>query len=127
MKKAAPDGTAVWVLDSAAQPADDPAMRLGPEFRGKLPPGAREDIDRSLRGWRESGLVSGVEILAGDCPVADALAGFVFPIGNPPTLPIAGCELSPCCGCTFLAVQDIEDGSHARRINLPLTGPARTD
>jgi len=90
-------------------------MRLGPEFVGKLPPGAQDMLDRSLASWRESGVVAFVQLVPpGDCPSSDPLDGMLFPIDRPPNLPIAGCSRKPCCGCDFVPILDDEDGTFAR-------------
>ena len=90
-------------------------MRLGPEWRGKLPPGAQEQLDRTLAGWRESGLVTHVEVDGpGDCPVSEAITGVLFPLGAPPSVPIEGCERLPCCACGYRCVLNDEGGAEAQ-------------
>lgn len=85
------------------------------EWRGKLPPGAQEQLDEAIAGWIESGVVCGIEVSTpGDCHAAARFAGMIFPLEKPPTLPAAGCERRPCCACFFLAVLKGEDGAVAK-------------
>lgn len=82
--------------------------KLGPEYVGKLPPGAAEDLKAELEQCREMvklGIAKGVEILPGPgCAVAEHQAGNVYLVGQVPSLPFPGCDRSPCCGCCFNAV-----------------------
>ena len=82
--------------------------KLGPEYVGKLPPGAKEDLAVSLKSYREAakdGIIRGIEILPGPgCSVAEAQAGTVYSVDNVPNLPLPGCKASPCCGCDYLPV-----------------------
>lgn len=82
--------------------------RLGPEFIGKLPPGAAEDLADALEQYRESareGIVKGVQILPGPgCAVAEAQAGQVYPVDQVPSLPLPGCRRAPCCACDYCPV-----------------------
>lgn len=75
---------------------------------GKLPPGAAEDLAEALRSYREAakdGILKGVEILPGPgCAVAEAQAGTVYPVDQVPSLPLPGCERSPCCACDYSPV-----------------------
>lgn len=90
-------------------------MRLGPEWRGKLPPGAQVQLDRTLAGWRDSGLVTHVEVLCDpECEAAAKYEGVLFPLDAPPQLPFAGCERSPCCACDYISVLDDEGGVDAK-------------
>ena len=82
--------------------------KLGPEFRGKLPPGGAEQLKRSLKSYREAwklGALAGVQILPPGppwlCPVANAQAEAVYPIDAVPRLPFKGCERAPCCACCY--------------------------
>jgi hypothetical protein len=91
-------------------------MRLGPEWIGKVPPGNAEGIENSLRSWRESGVVDGVEVLPpSDCLAAQSVRGIIFPLGEPPQLPFPGCVRKPCCACCFVAVLTM-DGSNAPKL-----------
>jgi hypothetical protein len=81
--------------------------RLGPECRGKLPPGAQEMMDRALESWRASGLPLHVEVLpCEDCVPSLALKGKSYALSNVPPLPALGCNRSPCCGCCYTAIVD---------------------
>lgn len=72
---------------------------------GQLPPGAAEQLAKSIDSWRKSGQVSGLEVLPPpDCEVAKAFVGKAFPLDHPPLLPVAGCTRSPCCACLYLPV-----------------------
>jgi hypothetical protein len=81
--------------------------KLGPEYIGKLPPGAAKDLQRELREIQASakfGIVKGVKILPGPgCTIAEAQAEKVYPLDQVPNLPLPGCDRSPCCGCCYLA------------------------
>jgi len=83
------------------------------EYRGKLPPGAQEMLDRNVAGWREAescGLRITVEIPPPGppwpCPVAEAHAGERFTIDALPPLPWPGCERLPCCCCGYVAIAE---------------------
>ena len=82
--------------------------KLGPEYIGKLPPGAAEDLKQSLREFRKlakEGIVKGVEILPGPgCAVAEAQEGTTYRVDQVPALPLPGCKRAPCCGCCYSAV-----------------------
>ena len=82
--------------------------RLGPEFVGKLPPGAAEDLARSLAEYRKSakeGILNGVRILSGPgCPVSEGQEGTIYRVGEVPALPLKGCKRSPCCACDYSPV-----------------------
>lgn len=92
-------------------------MHLGKEWRGRLPPGAQEQLDFAIEGWRTSGVVVGVQLDPGPgCAVAERLAGVIFALDGPPLLPVDGCERKPCCGCSFSAVIEDEDGSNAKPV-----------
>jgi hypothetical protein len=94
-------------------------MRLGTEFVGKLPPDAQAMLDHTLESWRQSALVTGVEVLAApDCEVAAKFAGMIFPLSSPPQFPLAGCDRSPCCACCYSSVLDDEGGAGAKPIGL---------
>ena len=84
--------------------------RLGPEWRGKLPPGAQEMMDRNLDSYREaekSGLKIILQVLPPGppwpCPIADKQADQRYTLDTYPHLPFEGCERSPCCGCCYIA------------------------
>lgn len=81
---------------------------IGPEFVGKLPPGAAEDLARSLADYRQmakEGAIKGVKILSGPgCPVSEAQEGTVYLVDRVPTLPLVGCKRSPCCACCYSPV-----------------------
>lgn len=86
-------------------------------YRGKLPPGAQEQIDRNLASWREDGLVPFVQISAPpDCSVGLAAESVMHPIDRPPELPLAGCERLPCCGCGLNPLLSDETGDAARPV-----------
>lgn len=82
--------------------------KLGPDYVGKLPPGAKEDLAASLKSFRKSakdGIIRGIEISPGPgCSVAEAQAGTVYSVDDVPSLPLPGCKRSPCCGCDYLPV-----------------------
>jgi len=84
--------------------------RLGPELRGKLPPGAEEDHKRQMQEFREAnalGILKGVQILSGPgCPVSEAQEGQIYQLERVPNLPLPGCDRSPCCACCYTAVVD---------------------
>jgi hypothetical protein len=84
--------------------------RLGPEHRGKLPPGRKEQLARSLKGYRlakASGALKGVKILAGPgCAVSESQQGKIYDLATVPRLPLPGCDRSPCCGCCYSPVVD---------------------
>ena len=84
--------------------------KLSPEYIGRLPPGAAEELQKSLREYRQlarDGIVKGVEILHGPgCAVAEAQAGTIYPVDRVPSLPLPGCNRSPCCGCCYSAVTE---------------------
>lgn len=84
--------------------------KLGPEFIGKLPPGAAEQLAESLSEYRKAekdGLIKGVEILPGPgCQVAEKQAGTVYKANHVPALPLSGCKRSPCCGCDYAAAME---------------------
>jgi len=62
--------------------------------------------------WRDSGVVTGVQIDPGPgCASAEALQFLIFPLGEPPALPIGGCTRKPCCACCYSAVLEDEDRS----------------
>lgn len=81
---------------------------LSPEYIGKLPPGAAEDLNRSLRDYRRmatQGMVKGVQILSGPgCTVSEAQEGIIYDIDHVPALPLEGCKRSPCCACCYSPV-----------------------
>lgn len=74
--------------------------------RGKLPPGAREQLQRTLRDLKQaakSGVLAGVEILPGPgCAVSEAQQGNIYPIDKVPMLPLPGCDREPCCACDYV-------------------------
>ena len=78
-------------------------------YEGKLPPGAAEQLARSLDSWRQSkamGLNVRVGICSGPgCQLAEALDGQSWALDDVPSLPIPGCIRSPCCGCCYTPVQ----------------------
>jgi hypothetical protein len=82
--------------------------KLGAEYRGKLPPGAEEQIKRELESLRESdelGVLKGVQILSGPgCAVSEAQEGRIYPLSKLPRLPLPGCDRSPCCACCYQGV-----------------------
>lgn len=82
--------------------------RLGPEYAGKLPPGAAEELERSLNDYRNAakdGVLKGVRILPGPgCAVSEAQEGVIYDIDRVPALPLAGCSRSPCCACCYSPV-----------------------
>jgi hypothetical protein len=82
--------------------------KLGPEFRGKLSPGAAEQNQSSLESYRKAikqGAKLKVEILGSpDCPVSWAQNGKLYSIDGVPPLPLPGCDRSPCCGCCYAPV-----------------------
>lgn len=82
--------------------------RLGSEYIGKLPPGAVDDLRKSLREYRQlakQGIVKGVQILPGPgCVVSEAQNGVTYQVDRVPTVPLEGCKRSPCCGCCYSAV-----------------------
>lgn len=81
--------------------------KLSPEFIGKLPPGAKEQMQQTVESFRSNSCVIGIEVLPGpDCKVAETYAGVVFSIDSAPILPFAGCVRSPCCGCCLIPVID---------------------
>lgn len=72
---------------------------------GLLPPGAAEQLSKTLESYRNAKMVSGVEILPGpDCDIAEAQAGTIYPLDSVPALPFPGCQRSPCCGCCYIPV-----------------------
>jgi hypothetical protein len=81
--------------------------RLGPEYRGKLPPGAEDQLKRELEDLREVqqlGLLKGVKILSGPgCAVSEAQEGKIYPLDKVPSLPLPGCDRLPCCACCYVA------------------------
>lgn len=81
---------------------------LGPEFRGKLPPGAATQHQRSLDGFAASarvGALRGVKVLPGPgCKVSMAQAKKVYALASVPELPFDGCDRSPCCACCYSPV-----------------------
>jgi hypothetical protein len=78
---------------------------LGPEYRGKLPPGRAGPNRRALESYRNAvklGVLKGVEILPGPgCPVSEAQMDVVYTIESVPALPLTGCNRSPCYGCCY--------------------------
>lgn len=79
--------------------------------QGELPPGAAEQMARSIEGWKSSGHCSGVELSAGPgCEVADKHNGEIYGFDNLPDLPFRGCKRHPCCACGFLPVISTEAG-----------------
>lgn len=82
--------------------------KLGPEYIGKLPPGAAEDLAQSLRDYRtaaKQGILKGVQILSGPgCAVSEAQEGIVYHVDQVPALPFEGCKRSPCCACCYSPV-----------------------
>ena len=82
--------------------------KLGPEYIGKLPPGASEELARELQSCKESaklGIVKGIKILGGPgCAVSEAQQGTVYPVNKVPKLPFKGCKREPCCGCCYISV-----------------------
>jgi len=84
-------------------------VNLGTDFIGRLPPGAEEVLKESLETYRElerQGILKGVEIAppSPGCAVAEAQAGTVYTCDNLPSLPLPGCQRSPCCACDYLPV-----------------------
>ena len=79
--------------------------RLGPEYRGQLPPGAAERNERALANCRNAarlGLLRGVEIVPSEgCSVSWVQRGSLYPVATVPSLPLAGCGRSPCCACSY--------------------------
>lgn len=75
---------------------------------GKLPPGAKQGLRRTLNELKEShklGVLRGVKILPGPgCAVSEAQRETVYPIDRVPTLPLLGCDRDPCCGCDYAGV-----------------------
>lgn len=73
---------------------------------GQLPPGGMEQLEATLKSYRDMGLVWGVTLDCGPdgCASAKALEGQKFPLSAPPTLPRPGCDRSPCCGCSYVPV-----------------------
>jgi hypothetical protein len=84
--------------------------RLGPEYRGKLPPGRKEQLARSLKSYRRAqatGALKGLQILAGPgCAVSESQQGKIYDLATVPSLPLPGCDRSPCCGCCYSRVVD---------------------
>jgi len=82
--------------------------RLGPEYVGKLPPGAAEQFAESLAQYRRAakeGILRGVQVLPGPgCAVSESQAGTVYPVDKVPPLPFKGCTRSPCCACDYSPV-----------------------
>ncbi len=78
------------------------------EYVGKLPPGAAEDLDQSLREYIEmakEGTLQGVQILPGPgCAISEAQEGVVYQLDQVPALPLRGCKRSPCCACCYSPV-----------------------
>lgn len=82
-------------------------VRLGPEYRGKLPPGAAEQNRQALASYRKAasmGVLTGVQILEGGCAASKSQTGAVYAINNVPSLPLVGCDRSPCCACCYSSV-----------------------
>lgn len=72
---------------------------------GHLPPGAAEQMARSIESMRSSGQCVGVELMAGPgCAAAAQHAGERYDFDNIPVLPFVGCDRDPCCACDFLPV-----------------------
>ena len=65
---------------------------LGPDYVGKLPPGASKDLNATLRQCRKlekDGIIKGVKILPGPgCAVAEAQIGTVYSVDQVPKLPL---------------------------------------
>lgn len=78
------------------------------KFRGKLPPGAAAQLQQVIRDARKlakTGELAGIEILGCDeCPVSKAQAGKIYSVDLVPSLPLPGCERSPCCGCCYVVI-----------------------
>jgi hypothetical protein len=84
--------------------------RLGPEHRGKLPPGREEQLARSLKSYcqaQASSALKGLQILAGPgCAVSELQQGKIYTLAAVPSLPLPGCDRLPCCGCCYSPVVD---------------------
>ena len=78
------------------------------EYRGKLPPGAEEQIKRDLEDLEEEnkrGMLKGVRILSGlGCAVSEEQEGKIYPVSMVPKLPLLGCDRSPCCACAYVGI-----------------------
>ena len=81
--------------------------RLGPEWRGKVPPALAEGHKRTLEEIATIPQRVGVGIQGAriygcvDCPMSLEYQDIIFPIGSVPSLPLPGCNRSPCCGCCY--------------------------
>lgn len=85
----------------------------------QLPPGSGEQLAKTLRSYRDSKMVVGVEILPGPgCEIAEAQVGTVYSLDNVPVLPFPDCERSPCCGCCYIPVVYDETGSCPKRMSM---------
>lgn len=73
--------------------------KLGPEYRGKLPPGAAAQHRKTLASYRQAvreGVRVDVEISPpGGCLISDAQKGVVYSIDGVPSLPLPGCTRLP--------------------------------
>lgn len=82
--------------------------KLGPEYKGKLPPGAAIQLRKSLASYRKAasmGVRVSVAILPpSDCSVSEAQRGTLYSLDGVPKLPFPGCTRSPCCGCCYSPV-----------------------
>jgi len=80
--------------------------RLGPEWRGRVPPELAEGHKRQLEEIAKIpklGIgVQGARIFGcPDCQISLEHQDIVFPLGSVPALPLPGCDRSPCCGCCY--------------------------
>lgn len=74
-------------------------------MKGRLPPGAQEQLDESLRSYRKAGILK-IQILPGPgCKVALRLSSSTYDIAAPPKLPLPGCDRTSCCACDFMPVE----------------------
>jgi hypothetical protein len=82
--------------------------RSDPQYVGKLPPDAAEDLNHSLREFREmakQGVLRGEQILAGPgCAISEAQEGVVYQLDQVLALPLSGCKRSPRCACSHSPV-----------------------
>src|SRR5262249_6507432 len=96
------------------------AATSGERYRGRLMPGRTALLINQLNSFRQSereDLEIGVRILTpgpGECPPGEALATTIFPLNRVPSLPLPGCDRSPCCGCAYVAVP-VQRSSARRR------------
>jgi hypothetical protein len=86
-------------------------------YRGRLMPGAAKQLARSLREYRKAaalGLNVKVQVLGcPDCHVSQQIEKHMYSLDDVPTLPLDGCDRTPCCGCCYTA--DIAEQQVARR------------